>query len=86
MLRVKHVDVAKKLVYQRASEVKTKRAKSMVTAWFPIDADLELDWIEDLKAMEPTMMIHSFQRARIDLLQGRIPHLKPGHLRTRYAK
>ncbi|CAN7208783.1 site-specific integrase [Phyllobacterium sp. LjRoot231] len=52
-LRVKHVDVAKKLVYQRASEVKTKRAKSMVTAWFPIDADLEqvvIDWIEDLKA------------------------------------
>ncbi|MBZ9655800.1 site-specific integrase [Phyllobacterium lublinensis] len=28
----KHVDVAKKLVYQRTSEVKTKRAKSMVTA------------------------------------------------------
>lgn len=50
--KLKHVDLAKGILFQDAREVKTKRAKSFVTGFFPVgDLPLEIvtDWIAFLR-------------------------------------
>ncbi|MBB3315516.1 integrase [Rhizobium sp. BK181] len=54
-LRLKHVDIDRKQVFQDAREVKTKFSKTSIVDWFPIGDDIErivIDWIAELKAMD----------------------------------
>lgn len=51
-LRLGHVDVAARRVFQDAREVMTKNRKSMVTAFFPVGEDIEAivcDWVVYLR-------------------------------------
>lgn len=51
-LSLKHVDVARRLVLQDAREVRTKRAKTINTFFFPVGGDIEsivTDWIARLR-------------------------------------
>ena len=51
-LKLKHVDIDKKLVIQNPKEVKTKFSKRIDTYFFPVDEDIEkvvLDWVAYLK-------------------------------------
>src|SRR5688572_21962802 len=51
-LRLKHVDVERKLVMQDPTEVRTKRGKRIDTFLFPLGEDIEaivIDWIQYLK-------------------------------------
>jgi integrase/recombinase XerD len=51
-LKLKHTDVARKLVKQEPDEVKTKFSKRIETFFFPVGEDVEtvvLDWIKELK-------------------------------------
>ena len=53
-LRLKHVDIDRKQVFQDAREVKTKFSKTSFVDWFPVGADIErivVEWIEELRAM-----------------------------------
>ena len=53
-LRLKHVDIDCKQVFQDAREVKTKFSKTSIVDWFPIGDDIEcivIEWIAELKAM-----------------------------------
>jgi integrase len=50
-LKIKHVDIYKKLVTQDPSEVKTKRRKLIYTYFFPVGEDIEqivIDWVKYL--------------------------------------
>jgi integrase len=49
-LRMKHVDLENRQVFQDAREVKTKFSKTMTTIWFPVGEDIEkivVAWIEE---------------------------------------
>lgn len=49
-LRLKHIDIERKLVIQDATQVNTKFAKTMRTFWFPVGKDMEsivIDWIDE---------------------------------------
>ncbi len=49
-LRLKHVDLQRRLVIQDPQEVATKFSKSMRTAWFPVGediADIVIDWVQE---------------------------------------
>jgi integrase len=51
-LSLKHVDVARRLVFQDPREVRTKRAKTITTFFFPVGDDIEsivTDWIAWLR-------------------------------------
>ena len=51
-LSIKHFDFQKRKVFQDAKEVRTKRAKTMLTDFFPVGDDVEAmveEWIEYLK-------------------------------------
>ena len=51
-LRLKHIDLDRKLVMQDPNEVKTKRRKRIDTFFFPLGEDLEaivIDWVRFLK-------------------------------------
>lgn len=51
-LRLGHVDMAARRVFQDAREVKTKNRKSMVTAFFPVGEDIEAivsEWVAYLR-------------------------------------
>ena len=51
-LSIKHFDFEKRKVFQDAKEVRTKRAKTMLTDFFPVGDDVEAvvrDWITYLK-------------------------------------
>jgi integrase/recombinase XerD len=51
-LKLKHIDVARKLVKQEPDEVNTKFSKRIETFFFPVGEDVEtvvLDWIKELK-------------------------------------
>ena len=51
-LSIKHFDFERRKVFQDAKEVRTKRAKTMLTDFFPVGDDVEAmvkDWIEYLK-------------------------------------
>lgn len=51
-LSLKHVDVQRRMVIQDAREVRTKRAKTITTYFFPVGADIEVivaDWIAWLR-------------------------------------
>lgn len=51
-LSLKHVDVRERVVFQDAREVRTKRAKTITTYFFPVGEDIEaivLEWIERLR-------------------------------------
>ncbi|MGJ0396055.1 MAG: tyrosine-type recombinase/integrase [Methylocystis sp.] len=51
--KLKHIDLERQLVEQDAREVKTKRAKSFPTWFFPVGADIQkivVDWIDFLRA------------------------------------
>lgn len=51
-LRLGHVDIAARRVFQDAREVKTKNRKSMVTAFFPVGQDIEAivsEWVPYLR-------------------------------------
>jgi len=53
-LRVKHVDIERRQVFQDAREVKTKFSKTSIVDWFPIGDDIErivIDWFKELKGM-----------------------------------
>lgn len=53
-LRLKHVDVDRKQVFQDAREVKTKFSKTSIVDWFPVGHDIErivIEWLEELKGM-----------------------------------
>lgn len=53
-LRLKHVDIERKQVFQDAREVKTKFSKTSIVDWFPIGEDFErivTDWIGELRNM-----------------------------------
>lgn len=52
-LRLKHVDMERKIVNQDARQVKTKFSKTMQTSWFPVGEDIELivtDWIRERRS------------------------------------
>jgi len=51
-LSLKHVDTARRLVHQDAREVRTKRAKTFTSPFFPVGSDIEaivVDWIDHLR-------------------------------------
>lgn len=51
-LRIKHVNISRKMVFQDAKEVATKASKTMRTAWFPVGEDIEtivVDWLAELR-------------------------------------
>jgi integrase len=53
-LRIKHVNVSRKIVFQDAKEVATKASKTMRTAWFPVGEDIEtiiVDWLAELRGL-----------------------------------
>lgn len=53
-LRLKHVDIDRKQVFQDAREVKTKFRKTSIVDWFPISEDIErivIEWIDELREM-----------------------------------
>jgi len=53
-LRLKHVDIARKQVFQDAREVDTKFNKTSIVDWFPVGDDIErivIEWIEELRSM-----------------------------------
>ncbi|QFY62008.1 site-specific integrase [Rhizobium grahamii] len=53
-LRLKHVDIDRKQVFQDAREVKTKFSKTSVVDWFPVGDDIEhivIEWIGELRSM-----------------------------------
>ncbi|WP_150526908.1 tyrosine-type recombinase/integrase, partial [Roseibium sediminis] len=52
-LRLKHVDLENRLVFQDAKEVRTKFSKTMTTFWFPVGEDIGqivTDWINERRA------------------------------------
>jgi len=52
-LSLKHVDLVGRMVFQDAREVRTKRAKTITTYFFPVGADVEAivtDWIRWLRS------------------------------------
>ncbi|MDI7862841.1 tyrosine-type recombinase/integrase [Rhizobiaceae bacterium n13] len=52
-LRLKHIDVERRLVIQDAREVATKASKTMRTVWFPVGDLFEqivIDWISELRS------------------------------------
>ena len=54
-LKVKHVDVEKRTVFQDAREVRTKRAKSFTSCFFPVGEDIEtifMDWVIELRTRQ----------------------------------
>ncbi len=49
---MKHIDVERRLVHQDTREVRTKRAKTFTTSFFPVGDDIEaifLEWIDHLQ-------------------------------------
>ncbi len=53
-LRIKHVNVLRKMVFQDAKEVATKASKTMRTAWFPVGEDIEtivVNWLAELRGL-----------------------------------
>ncbi len=51
-LRLKHLDLRARTLFQDARDVKTKRAKTITTIFFPVGEPFEAvvrDWVEDLK-------------------------------------
>lgn len=53
-LSLKHVDFARRLVFQDARDVRTKNAKSFTSVFFPVSADIEAivgEWIRELQAL-----------------------------------
>ncbi|MFL0694689.1 MAG: tyrosine-type recombinase/integrase [Agrobacterium tumefaciens] len=53
-LRIKHVDIERKQLFQDAREVNTKFSKTSLVDWFPVGDDIELfvvDWIRELRGM-----------------------------------
>ncbi|WP_233137827.1 tyrosine-type recombinase/integrase [Agrobacterium vaccinii] len=53
-LRLKHVDIDRKQVFQDAREVKTKFSKTSFVDWFPVGDDVEsivIEWIGELRSM-----------------------------------
>ncbi|WP_203425240.1 site-specific integrase [Sinorhizobium sp. BG8] len=51
-LRLKHVDIAGKRIFQDAREVKTKFSKTNMVDWFPVGDDMEailIDWVNELR-------------------------------------
>lgn len=53
-LRLKHVDIDRKQVFQNAREVKTKFSKTSFVDWFPVGDDIErivIEWIGELRSM-----------------------------------
>lgn len=67
-LRLKHVDVERRLVIQDAREVATKASKTMRTAWFPVGDLFEqivIDWVDDLRSSgadgDAPLFPHAFQ-------------------------
>ncbi len=51
-LKLKHVDVEKRNVFQDAREVRTKRAKSFTSCFFPVGEDIEaifVGWVAELR-------------------------------------
>lgn len=51
-MKLKHIDIAGKSVFQDARDVKTKFSKTFTTYFFPVDDDAEqivLDWVRYLK-------------------------------------
>ncbi|MBD8689364.1 MULTISPECIES: tyrosine-type recombinase/integrase [unclassified Rhizobium] len=53
-LRLKHVDIDRKQVFQDAREVKTKFSKTSFVDWFPVGDDVEsivIEWIAELRNM-----------------------------------
>jgi len=73
-MRLKHVDLVQRCVYQDAREVNTKFAKSFITTFFPVDqAYLEafLDWVSYLRETElfgPGDAL--FPKPKMGVLQG----------------
>lgn len=52
-IKLKHSDIAQRVLYQDAREVETKRGKSITTFFFPVGEDvfaIVADWIGELKA------------------------------------
>ncbi len=52
-LRMKHIDVEVRRVFQDATEVNTKFSKTMTTEWFPVGEHIErivIDWLEERRA------------------------------------
>jgi integrase len=50
-LRLKHLDLAKRTLFQDARDVKTKRAKTITTVFFPVGEPFETaieDWVREL--------------------------------------
>lgn len=49
-LRLKHVDLENRLIFQDAKEVRTKFSKTMTTFWFPVGEDvgqIVTDWVNE---------------------------------------
>jgi integrase/recombinase XerD len=54
-LRLKHIDLVQRCVYQDARDVKTKFAKTFATTFFPVDSEYLqcfCDWMEMLRKVE----------------------------------
>jgi len=53
-LRLKHVDIERKRVFQDAREVKTKFSRTSMVDWFPLGEDLEtivIEWVRELRSL-----------------------------------
>src|SRR5579864_4676962 len=51
-MRLKHVDLTSRRVFQDAREVKTKRAKTITSLFFPVGGEVEaivVDWMDELR-------------------------------------
>ncbi|WP_442581614.1 tyrosine-type recombinase/integrase [Mesorhizobium sp. ASY16-5R] len=53
-LRLKHIDIENRTVFQDAKVVDTKNSKTMLTSWFPVGLDIErlvIDWIKESRSL-----------------------------------
>ena len=53
-IKLKHLDLTQRVLYQDPREVETKRGKSITTFFFPIGDEIEnivLDWVAELKSI-----------------------------------
>lgn len=65
-LQLRHIDIETRSIYQDARSVKTKNAKTMHTAWFPVGKEIEdifIAWVDELNDKTTNKSAPLFPRA-----------------------
>ncbi|CTQ56369.1 Tyrosine recombinase XerC [Roseibium album] len=72
-LRLKHVNVEQRLIFQDAKQVRTKFSKTMRTHWLPVGEDFEkvvIDWVRERRSSGASDEDPVFPKAKNALLNG----------------